>query len=649
MTIIAPTSDFGDAPDSYGTTLASSGARHTATGPLLGSARDTEADAATPLDGTGDDVTVSDDEDGVIFPNPLVVGTTTDIQVTSSVGGGKLDAFFDFDGNGVFNESAIQVTLTGGTETVGIPIPGGAQLGSTYARFRISTAGGLSATGAAADGEVEDYAVTLVVPLDLIIDADDPGGNGTGNTTADEFLVVVNGAALEIYLDGNFSQSKPLVGVNSVTFNGSGANDTVIVDYGGGNPIPTGGITFNGSGQTGAPGDSLSIVGAALTNQTITFTGQDSQGGGTGFDGNMNLDGAAITFTGLEPIVGGDAVNTTLTLPDGVNNSDAILRNEATAGSIEIVGSTFEDTTIPNPSATLTINLGNSNNTLTIQDLDDAFAADITVNGEAGDDVVDVEGLDTGNSFDLSLLLGAAGTDAATFQTTATNLRGGNYDVDATAIDVDIAIDTTGSGTVTMDATRKIAATADITTVNGNITLTANAGATTGTFMGIDLDAATISSTDGDIALTGTGGDTASVNIGVRIGNGAVVQSTGTGASSGTITIDGTGGAGAGANYGVYITGTDSKVTSADGNISINGTGGAGLGQSNRGVLLSSGGQVESTGSGADAAEITITGTGGAGTDFNQGVAITGTDSKVTSADGNISNQRHRRRRVRPV
>ena len=40
-------------------------------------------------------------------------------------------------------------------------MPAGATLGVTYARFRLSTAGGLTPTGAAADGEVEDFRVTL--------------------------------------------------------------------------------------------------------------------------------------------------------------------------------------------------------------------------------------------------------------------------------------------------------------------------------------------------------------------------------------------------------------------------------------------------------------------------------------------------------
>ncbi|NES05756.1 MAG: hypothetical protein F6K22_24860, partial [Okeania sp. SIO2F4] len=50
-------------------------------------------------------------------------------------------------------------------------------LGGTFARVRLSTAGTAATTGGAADGEVEDYAVTLEARSDLSItkgDAPDP-------------------------------------------------------------------------------------------------------------------------------------------------------------------------------------------------------------------------------------------------------------------------------------------------------------------------------------------------------------------------------------------------------------------------------------------------------------------------------------------
>ncbi|HRX81642.1 MAG TPA: delta-60 repeat domain-containing protein, partial [Pirellulaceae bacterium] len=51
--------DFGDAPDTYGTFLASDGARHANRGPALGKFRDAESNARTPLDGTGDDIGIN--------------------------------------------------------------------------------------------------------------------------------------------------------------------------------------------------------------------------------------------------------------------------------------------------------------------------------------------------------------------------------------------------------------------------------------------------------------------------------------------------------------------------------------------------------------------------------------------------------------
>ena len=86
------------------------------------------------------------DEDGVHFGDLLITGQTSKIEVTSSPGGGVLNYFVDFNANGLFGDVASEVfraTLTGGTQTVTINMPADAAAGTTYARFRISSAGGL--------------------------------------------------------------------------------------------------------------------------------------------------------------------------------------------------------------------------------------------------------------------------------------------------------------------------------------------------------------------------------------------------------------------------------------------------------------------------------------------------------------------------
>src|SRR5204863_299767 len=51
---------------------------------------------------------------------------------------------------------------------------------TTFGRFRLSTAGGLATTGAANDGEVEDYAITLApCPMTVYVD---PAYTGTPGT-----------------------------------------------------------------------------------------------------------------------------------------------------------------------------------------------------------------------------------------------------------------------------------------------------------------------------------------------------------------------------------------------------------------------------------------------------------------------------------
>ena len=159
--------DFGDAPDTYGTTLSAGAAYHEATGPTLGLSRDAESDGLPTVGATGDDADGQDDENGVIFESAIVAGRTgleVTVNVQNASSGAMLDAWIDFDGDGVFSESeqiADSVSVSEGDNTITFDAPEAAASGETYARFRLSSAGSLAATGSAADGEVEDYQVTI--------------------------------------------------------------------------------------------------------------------------------------------------------------------------------------------------------------------------------------------------------------------------------------------------------------------------------------------------------------------------------------------------------------------------------------------------------------------------------------------------------
>ncbi len=176
-----PEFDYGDAPESYGASLTANGARHVATGPTLGAKRDAEADGLPTVSADGDDIATSDDEDGVTFASTTFV-TSADVNVQNAPDGAKLDGWVDFNGDGSFGGPGEQIfdslDVIEGANPLSFVVPEGAIAGDTYARFRLSSAGGLAPIGSAADGEVEDYLVSIIpadTPYSLLSETVDVG------------------------------------------------------------------------------------------------------------------------------------------------------------------------------------------------------------------------------------------------------------------------------------------------------------------------------------------------------------------------------------------------------------------------------------------------------------------------------------------
>lgn len=170
--IAEPTEDFGDAPAadqsgfaaSYPVTKLQDGARHLV-GPLfLGRGVMATADGVSSISAAGDG-----DDDGVVAMSALVSNpaapSLASVTVISS-GVGKLDAWIDFNQHGAWhgeNDRILaSVDVEAGLNLLTFVVPQDATPGQTYARFRLSSTGGLLPTGPAIDGEVEDYQVTIV-------------------------------------------------------------------------------------------------------------------------------------------------------------------------------------------------------------------------------------------------------------------------------------------------------------------------------------------------------------------------------------------------------------------------------------------------------------------------------------------------------
>jgi len=184
--------DYGDLPNTYGTTDPN-GPKHIVTESLkLGTCADSEINAAVDpmagLMGGGDDgtpglavfgtCTNGDDEDGIRFLTPMVPGNQACIEVTAmntSAGAAVLQMWVDWNGNTIFDANEAVSFLSGGgiipdagmsTQTFCFTVPEDATFaaGNAFVRFRLSPTGGLEPdlqTAPVPFGEIEDYKLPL--------------------------------------------------------------------------------------------------------------------------------------------------------------------------------------------------------------------------------------------------------------------------------------------------------------------------------------------------------------------------------------------------------------------------------------------------------------------------------------------------------
>ncbi len=247
-------SDFGDAPtnvqsgfaSSYPTRLVDNGAFHRRSALFLGTSSDAEPDGQPHATATGDDTNVGDDENGILFPLSNIIGvsaSTTSSFIATASANGFLDAWIDFNRDGDWADAGEQVAsrlaLVSGSNSVAFTIPANASAGTSFARFRISTAGGLAVTGPAVDGEVEDHAVTLVsgASKSVSLKATDMGPHE----------IMINNGLLVVRSGSSTLWSAPATEI--AKFTTLGANDAKIFEVSvPGTNLP-GTVRYTGSGQ----------------------------------------------------------------------------------------------------------------------------------------------------------------------------------------------------------------------------------------------------------------------------------------------------------------------------------------------------------------------------------------------------------------
>jgi uncharacterized repeat protein (TIGR01451 family) len=219
--------DRADNPDSYGTTIAATGPAHQIIANLyLGSRVDSEDDGQPSVGADGDDVNgTPDDEDGIPFFPPMVVGAAVPVDVTVFNNTGSpanMVAWIDFNGNGTFeaSEAAWRDTNSNGvldgseSNIVVVPSAGSPQVvsitflvpigsdiatgGDTYARIRL-TNDPLTNTqtgGTVNSGEVEDYLITNVQPPGVVVTKSD-GQNSIVVGQSTTYTIIISNSSVD--------------------------------------------------------------------------------------------------------------------------------------------------------------------------------------------------------------------------------------------------------------------------------------------------------------------------------------------------------------------------------------------------------------------------------------------------------------------
>lgn len=173
--------DWGDAPAPYPTTQANNGASHGRLAGLhFGDTWDAEPDGTPSFNADGDNNSNLNDEDGVILLAPIVRGDSSNmiqfnvVNTTGTVA--YIQGWIDFNGNGSWTDAGEQIVVNypvaaSGTYNVTFTAPANAT-SNTYARFRLSQVQNLGPAGGAPNGEVEDYAYSIVNGPRTLLQAD---------------------------------------------------------------------------------------------------------------------------------------------------------------------------------------------------------------------------------------------------------------------------------------------------------------------------------------------------------------------------------------------------------------------------------------------------------------------------------------------
>ena len=233
---------------------------------------------------------------------------------------------------------------------------------------------------------------------------------------------------LQVTRNGTLVFNEPYATVTTLAINGLAGADTLTVDYTGGNPIPTGGITYAAGGNAG---DNLVLQDGSVN--TIRHIYTNNNDGRVEVDGDTTDNGGSpeflVNYTGLAPITDNMVVANRVFTFTAAGITGTLTRTPGGAGATQsrIDSGASEQTDFTTPTTSLTINLatGAANN-FTVTDVADNYNTPTnTINLGGSGDTVNFERTDDGSVTIAPTpwdVIGGAGNDTVNLSPVARDL-----------------------------------------------------------------------------------------------------------------------------------------------------------------------------------------------------------------------------------
>jgi autotransporter-associated beta strand protein len=215
-------------------------------------------------------------------------------------------------------------------------------------------------------------------------------GDQTTPNQDDTFLMVRNGANVNVFRNAVLVADVPQASAGAIQINGLGGNDTFIIDYSAGNPIPAGGLSLD----RGAGTDTFRAIGTSAAD-AVTLTA-----------GNVSFaSGGAFTYTTGETLelqlgTGADSI---AVAGNSAVTAQTLFLNLSGGGSLSMAAaSTLPDFTDITLAAATTFNLNGQN-----QSIDALSGSGTILNNGAAAATLAVGSQGSGSTFSGSLANGS--------------------------------------------------------------------------------------------------------------------------------------------------------------------------------------------------------------------------------------------------